>query len=57
MNKKDTRYKVWFFGGGETRDDKFNVFTGSFIGHKLAGETYLQKALAVIAEENNKGRI
>jgi hypothetical protein len=24
-------YKVWFFAGGETRDDKFNVFTGSFI--------------------------
>jgi hypothetical protein len=21
----------WFFAGGETRDDKFNVFTGSFI--------------------------
>ncbi|MFH0843485.1 MAG: hypothetical protein V1903_12820 [Bacteroidota bacterium] len=31
MNKKDIKYKVWFFGGGETRDDKFNVFTGSFI--------------------------
>jgi len=31
MNKKDTRYKVWFFGGGEMRDNKFNVFTGSFI--------------------------
>jgi hypothetical protein len=25
------RYKVWFFAGGETRDDRFNVFTGSFI--------------------------
>jgi hypothetical protein len=25
------RYKVWFFAGGESRDDKFNVFTGSFI--------------------------
>jgi len=22
---------IWFFAGGETRDDKFNVFTGSFI--------------------------
>jgi hypothetical protein len=22
---------VWFFAGGETRDDKFNIFTGSFI--------------------------
>jgi hypothetical protein len=22
---------VWFFAGGETRDNKFNVFTGSFI--------------------------
>ena len=25
------RYMVWFFAGGETRDDRFNVFTGSFI--------------------------
>lgn len=25
------KYKVWFFGGGETRDNKFNVFTGSYI--------------------------
>jgi hypothetical protein len=24
-------YRVVFFGGGETRDEKFNVFTGSFI--------------------------
>jgi hypothetical protein len=24
-------YKVWFFAGGETRDDRFNTFTGSFI--------------------------
>jgi hypothetical protein len=24
-------YKVWFFAGGETDDDKFNIFTGSFI--------------------------
>ena len=22
---------VWFFGGGETRDNRFNIFTGSFI--------------------------
>ncbi len=22
---------VWFFAGGETRDDRFNIFTGSFI--------------------------
>jgi hypothetical protein len=27
----DTNYKIWFFAGGETRDDKFNIFTGSFI--------------------------
>jgi hypothetical protein len=27
----DIRYKVWFFAGGETRDDSFNIFTGSFI--------------------------
>jgi hypothetical protein len=30
-NKINTKYKVLFFAGGETRDDKFNVFTGSFI--------------------------
>lgn len=27
----DDNYMVLFFAGGETRDDKFNVFTGSFI--------------------------
>jgi hypothetical protein len=26
-----SRIMVWFFAGGETRDNKFNVFTGSFI--------------------------
>ncbi len=25
------KYMVWFFAGGETDDNKFNVFTGSFI--------------------------
>jgi hypothetical protein len=25
------KYKVWFFAGGETGNNKFNVFTGSFI--------------------------
>jgi hypothetical protein len=31
--KKETkeRYMVWFFAGGETNDNKFNIFTGSFI--------------------------
>jgi len=29
-DKKD-KYKVWFFAGGETRDDKFNIFTGSYV--------------------------
>jgi hypothetical protein len=29
-DKKD-KYKVLFFAGGETRDNKFNTFTGSFI--------------------------
>ncbi len=24
-------YRVWFFAGGETTDDRFNTFTGSFI--------------------------
>ncbi len=28
---QEEKYKVWFFAGGESRDDKFNVFTGSFI--------------------------
>jgi hypothetical protein len=28
---KKNEYKVWFFAGGETRDDRFNIFTGSFI--------------------------
>jgi len=27
----DGKAMVWFFAGAETRDDKFNVFTGSFI--------------------------
>jgi hypothetical protein len=32
-NKSETgeKYMVWFFAGGETRDDRFNIFTGSFI--------------------------
>jgi hypothetical protein len=28
--RKD-KYMVWFFAGAETRDSKFNIFTGSFI--------------------------
>jgi len=31
MAPQENKYKVWFFGGGEARDNKFNVFTGSFI--------------------------
>jgi len=27
----ETSYKVWFFAGAETGDEKFNLFTGSFI--------------------------
>jgi len=27
------KYKVWFFGGGETNDNKFNLFTGTFIAY------------------------
>ncbi len=27
----EDRYKVWFFGGAETGDNKFNIFTGSYI--------------------------
>ena len=29
--KQEDKYKVWFFAGAETRDNKFNTFTGSFI--------------------------
>jgi len=31
MNTTNGKFMVWFFPGGETRDNKFNVFTGSFI--------------------------
>ncbi len=31
INHKKEKYLVWFFAGGETRDDRFNIFTGSFI--------------------------
>ena len=36
------KYKVWFFAGGETRDDKFNVFTGSYIRlmKKILGDDF-----------------
>jgi hypothetical protein len=36
------KYKVWFFSGAETRDDRFNVFTGSFIRmmRKILGEDF-----------------
>jgi len=38
----DTKYKIWFFAGGETRDDSFNVFTGSFIRlmKKILGDDF-----------------
>jgi hypothetical protein len=31
MSSLNGEIMVWFFAGGETRDNKFNVFTGSFI--------------------------
>jgi hypothetical protein len=31
MEYSGEKYMVWFFAGGETRDDRFNIFTGSFI--------------------------
>jgi hypothetical protein len=31
MSSLNGKIMVWFFAGGETRDNKFNVFTGSFI--------------------------
>jgi hypothetical protein len=38
----NSKYKVWFFAGGETRDDRFNVFTGSFIRmmKKILGDDF-----------------
>ena len=35
-------YKVWFFAGAETRDDNFNIFTGSFINmlKEIFGEDF-----------------
>ena len=30
-DNSNSKYKVWFFAGGETRDNSFNVFTGSYI--------------------------
>jgi hypothetical protein len=36
------KYKVWFFAGGETRDDRFNIFTGSYIRlmKKIMGDDF-----------------
>jgi hypothetical protein len=31
LNPCPSEYKIWFFAGGETRDNRFNLFTGSFI--------------------------
>lgn len=31
MGNTGNRYMVWFFAGGEARNDRFNIFTGSFI--------------------------
>ncbi len=31
MKEITVKTMFWFFAGGETRDNKFNVFTGSFI--------------------------
>ncbi len=31
MSGNEDKYKVWFFAGAETRDNRFNKFTGSFI--------------------------
>jgi hypothetical protein len=30
-NNLNNNIKIWFFAGAETRDDKFNIFTGSYI--------------------------
>lgn len=40
--KRDHRVMVWFFAGAEARDDKYNVFTGSFIKmmREIMGENF-----------------
>jgi hypothetical protein len=30
-SESEEKYAVWFFAGGETRDNSFNIFTGSYI--------------------------
>jgi hypothetical protein len=30
-NPENKKYKVWFFAGGETHEDRFNIFTDSYI--------------------------
>jgi len=57
------RHKVWFFAGAETRDEKFNVFTGSYIRlmkqilqedfEHVKGVNYGSSALNVIWALNN----
>lgn len=57
------RYKVWFFAGAETRDEKFNLFTGSYIRlmtrilqedfEHVKGVNYGSSALNVIWALNN----
>jgi hypothetical protein len=42
FSNANVKYKVLFFAGGETRDDKFNIFTGSFINlmQKVLGNDF-----------------
>ncbi|MBI5008923.1 MAG: hypothetical protein HZB98_04610 [Bacteroidia bacterium] len=42
MSENENKYKVWFFAGAETRDNRFNKFTGSFISimNEIFGEDF-----------------
>jgi hypothetical protein len=42
MSENENKYKVWFFAGAETRDNRFNKFTGSFIRmmNEILGEDF-----------------
>lgn len=65
-DSNENNYKVWFIAGAETRDDRFNTFTGSFIGlmkeildedfDYIKGVFYSSNLLNVIWALNNAQR-
>ena len=53
------KYKVWFFAGGETRDNRFNIFTGSFIRlmKKIMEDAGLSPETQLIITSSSSGSI